>query len=106
MATANFTLTLPITVRKKAGLWISACPSLDVVSQGETEEEARKNLAEALRLFITTCYERGTLEAVMKECGFSIAPKPRRKESSRPARTITVPIPFRVKGTCGTECLA
>lgn len=30
----------------------SLCPELDVASQGDTEEEARENLKEALELFL------------------------------------------------------
>ena len=31
--------------------YVSLCPELDIASQGETVEEARRNLAEALELF-------------------------------------------------------
>jgi len=56
---------------KKAGKWIVAsCPPLDVHSQGKTELQAKKNLIEALSLFLESCHERGTLDAVLKECGF------------------------------------
>jgi predicted RNase H-like HicB family nuclease len=57
---------------KKAGKWIVAsCPPLDVHSQGKTEVQAKKNLIEALSLFLESCHERGTLDAVLKECGFA-----------------------------------
>jgi predicted RNase H-like HicB family nuclease len=36
----------------------SLCPELDVVSQGDTEEEARENLKEALELFLEYADER------------------------------------------------
>jgi predicted RNase H-like HicB family nuclease len=56
---------------KRAGKWIVAsCPPLDVHSQGKTEAQAKKNLIEALSLFLEFCHERGTLDAVLKECGF------------------------------------
>jgi len=48
----------------------NSCDALDVASQGETEEEARKNIAEALFMFLQSCIERGTLDAVLKKCGF------------------------------------
>ena len=40
-------------------------------SQGcrATEEEAANNLNEAVQIFLSTCYEMGTLNAVLKECG-------------------------------------
>jgi len=34
--------------------------------------EAKKNLVDALLLFVTTCFEMGTLDAVMKECGYTL----------------------------------
>jgi predicted RNase H-like HicB family nuclease len=34
--------------------FVALCPELDVASQGETVEEARANLVEALRLFFET----------------------------------------------------
>ena len=33
-------------------------------------EEAKKNIAEALFMFFRSCFERGTLDAVLKQCGF------------------------------------
>ncbi len=73
-----FEVKLPATVKKKAAYWVSSCPALDVFSQGPTEEEARKNLEEALRLFLLSCYERNTLEEAVKECGLrsSLSPHP------------------------------
>ena len=55
----------PIEVKKKGKLWIAGCPGLDIYSQGSTKDKARKNLDEAIRLFIESCSSRGTLaEAV------------------------------------------
>jgi predicted RNase H-like HicB family nuclease len=34
--------------------YISLCPELDIASQGDTIEEARENLREALELFFET----------------------------------------------------
>jgi predicted RNase H-like HicB family nuclease len=65
------TAKLPIQIIKKAKWFVASCPALDVASQGETEEEAKKNIAEALFMFLRSCFERGTLEAVLKQCGFS-----------------------------------
>lgn len=60
-------------VIKKEGEWfISCCPILDVLSQGRNEQEAKKNLREALVMFLESCIKRGTLDAVLKECGFKL----------------------------------
>ena len=50
--------------------FVSFCPALDVYSQGPSEEAAIENLAEALQLFVESCLARGTLDRVLKDCGF------------------------------------
>ena len=56
-------------IRKKGARFISSCPLLDVFSQGRTRHEAGRNLVDALASFLTSCYERGTLDAVLRESG-------------------------------------
>jgi predicted RNase H-like HicB family nuclease len=104
MPTVEFIVKVPIAIKKKENIFVAACPVLDVFSQGETEEEAHRNIGEALRLFITTCFERGTLEDVLKQCGF----KPIKRHVTLPKnhRFISIPIPFSVSGTCATACHA
>lgn len=41
-------------IEREAGGYVSLCPELDIASQGDTVEQARKNLAEALELFFET----------------------------------------------------
>ena len=53
------------------GLYVLHCNPLDVCSQGDSEEEAVKNLSEAIHIFLSTCYEMGTLNEVLMECGLS-----------------------------------
>ena len=38
-------------IEREGSGYVALCPELDVVSQGDTVEEARLNLAEALQLF-------------------------------------------------------
>ena len=57
----------------ETGLYVSHCDPLDVCSQGETEEEAINNLNEAIQVFLSTCYEMGTLNEVLIECGLTLA---------------------------------
>lgn len=63
-------LHLPAVIIKKPKWYVSHCPALDVYSQGDTEDEAKRNLIEAITAFMISCHERGTLDAVLKECGF------------------------------------
>ena len=41
-------------IEKEGDLYVSLCPELDIASQGETVEEAKANLTEALELFFET----------------------------------------------------
>ena len=66
-----FSLTVDSEVKKEGDAYVSYCPALDVYSQGDSEDEASANLIEAQQLFLQSCYERGALDAVMKERGFT-----------------------------------
>ncbi len=41
-----------VVVKKDGEGWCSLCPELDVASQGDTIEEAKANLREAVELFL------------------------------------------------------
>ena len=49
--------------------WVSRCPLLDLYSQGDSREEAIRNIQESAYLFLTTCCELGTLTQVLHDCG-------------------------------------
>ena len=104
MQKVEFSVKLPIKIKKKNGVCVLHCPVLDLYAQGNNESEAKKNMGETIKLFLISCYERGTLGAVLKECGF----KPLKTASHLPTdqKFITVPIPFSAPGVCGTECHA
>lgn len=90
-----FTVSLPFTVKKDGKYYVSSCPVLDVWSQGKTEKKAEENLKEAVQLFLMNCFERGTLEKVLKECGFVPAKKsPLEKQQFKSKQKINVPLPF------------
>jgi len=50
MAKRSFTAL----VQREGDGWVALCPELDVASQGDTIEEARANLREAVELFLET----------------------------------------------------
>lgn len=71
MSRVTFTLYLRATFAQE-GEWIVACfPDLDITSQGKARDEAARNLIEATQLFIESCYERGTLDEMLKVHGFA-----------------------------------
>jgi predicted RNase H-like HicB family nuclease len=90
----TFRTSLPITITKKDKHYVSCCPVLDVRSQGETKEEVTENLREALQLFLIDCYERGTLDKVLKDSGFTAVRTPPKKEMKPSKHTIDIILPF------------
>jgi len=56
------------------GQFVAICPELNVSSFGDTVDEARKALREAIDLFLEECEEMGTLEDVLRETGFTPDP--------------------------------
>lgn len=49
---------LTAIIEREADGYVSLCPELDIASQGDTIEEARSNLIEALELFFETASEQ------------------------------------------------
>lgn len=45
---------LTALIEKEDDMYVSLCPELDIASQGETVEQARSNLLEAIELFLET----------------------------------------------------
>ena len=48
------TRQLTAIIEREGDGYVSLCPEVDIASQGETIEEARANLVEALELFFET----------------------------------------------------
>ena len=89
----------PAKIRKKGKWYVSSCPSLDVHSQGHTKEEARRNLVDALVFFFESCFERGTLEEVLRHAGFvpAAAPIPAKGRVAKHEESVTVSLPFAIR---------
>ncbi len=86
-------------IKLEGGYYISNCPQFDVWSQGRTREEAKNNLIEAVSLFLVSCYERGTLDEALLDCGYRAVAQPHGaaeiKEKTPPGMTpINIQIPF------------
>ena len=56
-----------IIEREEKG-YVSLCPELDIASQGDTIEEARSNLVEALELFFETAGLSEVEDSLWKNC--------------------------------------
>jgi predicted RNase H-like HicB family nuclease len=93
---ARMELVVPSTVRKKGKWYVSSCSLLDVHSEGRTEPEARRNLVEAFVEFLLSCFERGTLNEVLREAGFVPVAEARSRPTAFPKKGqfVRVPLPF------------
>jgi predicted RNase H-like HicB family nuclease len=60
-------LTGKLLKQKRYGWVVAWCPELDVGSQGDNAEDARRMLAEAVRIFLEECGRMGTLQQVLEE---------------------------------------
>jgi len=92
--TAVFEISLPVRIKKEGKYFISSCPPLDLFSQGDSKAKAKENIREAARLFILDCYERGTLDKVLKESGFVPLKRPIPQKSRNRQGKIAVHLPF------------
>lgn len=56
-------------VFRESRLYVAYAPELDISSCCGTPERAKKNLLEAVRLFLEEAEKMGTLEQILQEAG-------------------------------------
>jgi predicted RNase H-like HicB family nuclease len=61
---------------KEGEVYVSLCPELNVSSFGDSIDEAKASLKEAVEAFIEECEVMGTLEQVLEEAGFDKRSEP------------------------------
>ena len=64
-------ISLRVEIFKEEDSYVALSPELNVSSFGETIEDAKRSVREALEAFIEQCESMGTLEDVLEESGFS-----------------------------------
>ena len=65
------TINYRAEIFREGDLYVARCPDLDVSSFGDTLEEARDSLQEAVEAFLEGCELLGTLNEVLAESGFA-----------------------------------
>lgn len=55
---------------KEGEVYVSLCPELNVSSFGDSVDEAKESLVEAVTAFLEECKTMGTFEEVLEEAGF------------------------------------
>jgi len=95
----NLEIKIPVQIIKEDNIFVAHTPALDLCTQGDTYEEAEKMLGEMIHIFFEECIERGTIEQVLKDCGWTkIAQKkkwipPSREVITEKNEAFTVPCP-------------
>jgi predicted RNase H-like HicB family nuclease len=57
---------------REEDMYTSYCRELDIASCGHTPDEAKKNLSEAIGIFIEETSKMGTLKELLEEAGYQI----------------------------------
>jgi predicted RNase H-like HicB family nuclease len=60
-------MKLTAIIEREGNGYVSLCPELDIASQGESVEQARANLREALELFLETASPEEIKERLHEE---------------------------------------
>jgi predicted RNase H-like HicB family nuclease len=63
-------IQLNASIWKEGTVYVAHNPQLDISSCGDTAEEAKKNLREAVTAFIAETRSMGTLQQILEEAGF------------------------------------
>lgn len=64
-------LNFRIEIFKEGKQFVAVAPELNVSSFGDTKEDAKLSLKEAVELFLEECKSMGTLEDILTEAGFN-----------------------------------
>ena len=66
----NFPFTAQVF--KEGDVFVAYVPALDISSCADTDEGARKNIQDAVRGFLESSHERGTLREILDEGGYEL----------------------------------
>ncbi len=61
-----------VHIFKEGDAFVAYVPALDVSSCGATDEEARQNIRDAVRGFLETSADMGTLDEILQEAGYEL----------------------------------
>lgn len=68
----KFDIEYTVNIWREGTQFVAHAMPLDVMSSGQTPEEARNALDEAVQLFLATATEIGTLEEILLEAGYEV----------------------------------
>ena len=67
---------LTCIIKREGEGYVSLCPQIDIASQGDSVEEARKNLIEAIKLFFEMASPQELLKLIRYSGKYAIALSP------------------------------
>jgi len=59
-----------VHIFKEGDAFVAYVPALDLSSCGASDDEARRNIRDAVRGFLATSAEMGTLDEILQEAGY------------------------------------
>jgi predicted RNase H-like HicB family nuclease len=71
--TNRFDIDYTVQIWKEGKQYVAHAMPLDVMSSGQSPEEARKALDEAVNVFLVTAAEIGTLNEILEEAGYEFS---------------------------------
>ena len=63
-------IAFTVHIFREADVYVAHVPELDVSTCGTTTDEARRNIQDAVRGFLETADEMGTLKDILEESGY------------------------------------
>ncbi len=63
-------ISVRLEIFKEGDVYVAVSPDLNVSSFGDSIDDAKKSVEEAIEAFIEECKRMGTLEDVLEESGF------------------------------------
>ena len=72
MVELTFGLTGYRRLDQETKAFVAYCPSLDIYTSVQTRDEVEPAMRSAVEMFIRVCYDRGILERVLQQRGFSM----------------------------------
>ena len=63
-------LRFTVRILREGRAFVAHVPELDVSSCGDTEADARRNIADLVQGFLETAKEQGTLDDILQEAGY------------------------------------
>lgn len=67
-----FSIEYTVQIWREGEQYVAHALPLDVMSAGPTVDEARKALDEAVRVFLLTAQDMGTVEEILEEAGYDL----------------------------------